>query len=113
MPPLTKLSPSWLGLGKWCASILNTCAWPDETGIVQRCSRSVCLLFGTGPKGVPKEARDLASNHMDITFGGHSLETCTALGAPHAPGSRHSTSSGSLIRCVRPPSSRWRSPRPE
>jgi hypothetical protein len=43
--------------------------------------RSVCLLFGTGPKGVPKEVREMAPNHLDITFGGHSLETCTALGA--------------------------------
>jgi len=42
---------------------------------------SVCLLFGTGPKGVPKEVREIAPNHMDITFRGHSLETCTALGA--------------------------------
>jgi hypothetical protein len=41
----------------------------------------VCLLFGTGPKGVPKAVREMAANHLDITFGGHSLETCTALGA--------------------------------
>jgi hypothetical protein len=43
--------------------------------------RSVCLLCGTGPKGVPKELHQLAPNHLDITFAGHSLETCTALGA--------------------------------
>ena len=43
--------------------------------------QSVCLLFGAGPKGVPKEVREMAKNHLDITFGGHSLETCTALGA--------------------------------
>ena len=42
---------------------------------------SVCLLFGAGPKGVPKEVRELARHHLDITFGGRSLETCTALGA--------------------------------
>jgi hypothetical protein len=43
--------------------------------------QGVCLLFGTGPKGVPKELHGLAPFHLDITFGGHSLETCTALGA--------------------------------
>ncbi|MEM0448388.1 MAG: DUF531 family protein [Methanomassiliicoccales archaeon] len=42
---------------------------------------SICLIFGTGPKGVPRDLRELVSNHLDITFGGHSLETCTALGA--------------------------------
>ncbi|HNU36595.1 MAG TPA: DUF531 family protein, partial [Methanomassiliicoccales archaeon] len=43
--------------------------------------QSVCLLFGAGPKGVPKEVRELARHHLDITFDGRSLETCTALGA--------------------------------
>jgi len=43
--------------------------------------QSVCLIFGAGPKGVPKEVRELAKFNLDITFNGHSLETCTALGA--------------------------------
>lgn len=43
--------------------------------------QSVCLIFGAGPKGVPKEVRGLAKHDLDITFNGHSLETCTALGA--------------------------------
>ena len=43
--------------------------------------QSVCLIFGAGPKGVPKEVHELARHHLDITFNGHSLETCTALGA--------------------------------
>jgi hypothetical protein len=43
--------------------------------------QSMCLIFGAGPKGVPKEMRELAMYHLDITFNGHSLETCTALGA--------------------------------
>jgi len=43
--------------------------------------KSVCLIFGTGPRGTPKEIFDIAPNHLDITFGGYSLETCTALGA--------------------------------
>lgn len=46
-----------------------------------RQGRSLCLVFGAGPKGVPKEVHEAAPYHMDITFGGHSLETCTALGA--------------------------------
>ena len=43
--------------------------------------RSVCLVFGTGPKGVPKEVMESTQHHLDITFGGFSLETCTAIGA--------------------------------
>lgn len=43
--------------------------------------QSVCLIFGAGPKGVPKDMREMAKHHLDITFNGHSLETCTALGA--------------------------------
>jgi uncharacterized protein len=43
--------------------------------------KSVCLIFGTGPKGTPKEMFEIAQHHLDITFGGYSLETCTALGA--------------------------------
>ena len=53
----------------------------DEVVAILAQGQSLCLLFGTGPKGVPKELRELAPNHLDITFGGHSLETCTALGA--------------------------------
>jgi hypothetical protein len=43
--------------------------------------KSLCLVFGTGPKGTPKEVAEIAQHHLDITFGGYSLETCTALGA--------------------------------
>jgi hypothetical protein len=43
--------------------------------------QSVCLVFGAGPKGVPKDVHLFARNHMDITFGEYSLETCTAMGA--------------------------------
>ncbi|MEM2944094.1 MAG: DUF531 family protein [Methanomassiliicoccales archaeon] len=42
---------------------------------------SVCMLFGAGPRGLPKDIIEIASHHFDVTFGGHSLETCTALGA--------------------------------
>lgn len=43
--------------------------------------QSLAFVFGTGPHGVPKELFDVAEYHLDVTFGGHSLETCTALGA--------------------------------
>lgn len=43
--------------------------------------RSVLLLFGLGPHGLPKEIFELSSKHLDITGRGMSLETCTALGA--------------------------------
>jgi len=75
--------PPQLGL-----AVLTTCD-PDpqrkiglgEVASLLQNGQSVCLLFGAGPKGVPKEVRELARHHLDITFDGRSLETCTALGA--------------------------------
>lgn len=63
--------------------------------------KSVCLLFGAGPKGIPKELIDSADHHFDVTFGGHSLETCTALGAvvaviAHTLKMKYEESKGSL-----------------
>jgi len=43
--------------------------------------KSVLLVFGLGPRGLPKNLFEVAEMHMDITGGGFSLETCTALGA--------------------------------
>jgi hypothetical protein len=43
--------------------------------------RSVLLVFGLGPHGLPKEVFDMGRKHLDITGHGFSLETCTALGA--------------------------------
>ena len=44
--------------------------------------RSVLLIFGIGPHGVPKDVAAIPKYHMDVTGGGgFSLETCTALGA--------------------------------
>ncbi len=68
--------------------VLTTCS-PDEKKrrtVDDVCSlllrgRSACLVFGTGPKGTPKSIAEIAPHHLDITFGGYSLETCTALGA--------------------------------
>lgn len=46
-----------------------------------RSGRSILLLFGLGPHGLPKEMFEMSQKHMDVTGRGYSLETCTALGA--------------------------------
>jgi len=68
--------------------VLTTCNADDkkrrsvaEIVDMLRHGMSLCLVFGAGPKGVPKDVHGLAQHHLDITFGGYSLETCTALGA--------------------------------
>ncbi|MBR2254499.1 MAG: DUF531 family protein [Candidatus Methanomethylophilaceae archaeon] len=43
--------------------------------------QSVLLVFGIGPHGVPKNVMSIPRHAIDITPGGFSLETCTALGA--------------------------------
>ena len=43
--------------------------------------RSVLLVFGLGPRGLPKEVFEIGEKHLDVTAKGLSLETCTALGA--------------------------------
>lgn len=43
--------------------------------------RSTLLLFGLGPHGVPKDVPKMAPKHLDVTGGGFSLETATAMGA--------------------------------
>lgn len=54
---------------------------PDEVRAMLRSGRSVLLLFGLGPHGLPKEVFGYVGKHLDITARGMSLETCTALGA--------------------------------
>jgi hypothetical protein len=49
----------------------------DELGA----GRSLLLVFGLGPRGLPKEVFDMSTKHLDVTGRGLSLETCTALGA--------------------------------
>ncbi len=46
-----------------------------------RSGRSVLLLFGLGPHGLPKEVFEAGRKHLDVTGRGLSLETCTAMGA--------------------------------
>lgn len=43
--------------------------------------QSVMVIFGLGPKGAPREVFEMTRKHLDITPGGYSLETCTAMGA--------------------------------
>ncbi len=43
--------------------------------------KSILLVFGLGPHGVPKNATSIPKYNLDITGGGYSLETCTAIGA--------------------------------
>lgn len=43
--------------------------------------KSILLLFGIGPHGVPRDISAIPKINLDITDGGFSLETCTALGA--------------------------------
>ena len=43
--------------------------------------RSVLLVFGLGPRGLPKDVFEIGQKHLDVTAKGLSLETCTALGA--------------------------------
>jgi hypothetical protein len=54
--------------------------------LIDRLSRgeSVCLIFGLGPKGVPKKVHKMAKAHLDVSERGMSLETCTAMGAVSA-----------------------------
>lgn len=42
--------------------------------------QSVLLVFGLGPRGLPREVLEIAKAHMDVTGRELSLETCTALG---------------------------------
>jgi hypothetical protein len=48
--------------------------------MVQR-GQSVLLVFGLGPHGVPKDAAVIPKYNVDVTGGGYSLETCTAVGS--------------------------------
>lgn len=55
-------------------------ATPETVRSMVRSGKSVLLLFGLGPHGLPKDVFEMTRSHMDITSRGMSLETCTALG---------------------------------
>ena len=54
---------------------------PDAVRNMLSGGKSILLVFGLGPHGVPKAAASIPRYNLDITGGGYSLETCTALGA--------------------------------
>jgi len=54
---------------------------PSEVRSLLASGKSLLLLFGLGPRGLPKEMFESCDKHLDITTRGMSLETCTALGA--------------------------------
>jgi len=43
--------------------------------------RSLCLVFGLGPHGLPRDVIELCEHQLDVTRRRVALETCTALGA--------------------------------
>ncbi len=54
---------------------------PSDVRAMVSAGKSILLLFGLGPHGLPKDMFDRTDKHLDITGRGMSLETCTALGA--------------------------------
>ncbi len=52
----------------------------DELRVALASGQSVLLVFGLGPRGLPKDVFRIGQQHLDITGRGLSLETCTALG---------------------------------
>ena len=83
IPEIKKGFPPQLG-----DVVATTCAPEPSEGVTVRelsqelaSGRSKLLLFGLGPKGLPKKVKDIAKQHLDVTPSGTSLETCTAMGA--------------------------------
>ena len=58
----------------------RTVSSPDIRALVKS-GKSILLLFGLGPHGLPREIFAMSQKHLDVTGRGLSLETCTALGA--------------------------------
>jgi len=56
----------------------------DELVAALTGGRSICLIFGLGPRGVPRSIHEIARGHLEITDSDMSLETCTAMGAVSA-----------------------------
>jgi hypothetical protein len=46
--------------------------------------KSLMMVFGLGPRGLPGKVMKMGEYHMDLTGKGISFETCTALGAAPA-----------------------------
>jgi len=54
---------------------------PERVAKMLKDGRSVLLVMGLGPRGLPERIREMGEFHMDVTGRGISLETCTAMGA--------------------------------
>ena len=53
---------------------------PGQLADIVSDGRSVLLLIGLGPHGLPRKVFEVGEHHLDITGKGLSLETCTAMG---------------------------------
>jgi len=68
--------------------VLTTCR-PQERKLITarqaaellKGGQSVLLVFGLGPRGVPKEIHEMCQRHLDVTGRRLSMETATAMGA--------------------------------
>ena len=77
------------GLPPQLGTVVATTSKPDGSRRVDpawaaeelAAGRSLCMLFGLGPRGLPRDTMDLTRHHLDVTRRGVALETCTALGA--------------------------------
>ncbi len=54
---------------------------PQRVAEMLLSGRSVLLVMGLGPRGLPDKVREMGELQMDLTGRGISLETCTAIGA--------------------------------
>ncbi|MFW3145706.1 MAG: DUF531 family protein [Thermoplasmatota archaeon] len=54
---------------------------PRDVASMLKEGRSVLLVFGLGPRGLPDKIMKFGEHHMDLTGRGISMETCTAIGA--------------------------------
>jgi hypothetical protein len=63
---------------------VNKAMEPSVIAGLLKDGRSILLVFGLGPRGLPEKIMGMGEFHMDLTNKGISFETCTALGAAPA-----------------------------
>ena len=59
----------------------NKAISPGEVIDILLRRKGILLVLGLGPKGLSDQTKKICTRHLDITGTGHSLETCTAMGA--------------------------------
>lgn len=57
---------------------------PGEVAELLVEGKSLMMVFGLGPRGLPEKIMKMGEFHMDLTGKGVSFETCTAIGAAPA-----------------------------